>query len=61
MLLFASLWMVLLAFGFQPTPPPPTHPPPINFIRDITAIDKNHLKIQQCQLDGRFSYKSISI
>ena len=35
-------------------------PPPINFICDITAVDKNHLKIQQCQLDGRFSYKSIT-
>ena len=44
-----------------PTPPPPAHPPPINFIRDITAVDKNHLKIQQYQLDGRFSYKSIAI
>ena len=41
--------------------PPPTCPPPINFIRDITAVDKNHLKNQQCQLDGRFSYKSIAI
>ena len=55
MLLFVSLWMVLPAFGFLP---PPAHPPPINFIRDITAVDKNHLKIQ---LDGRFSYKTISI
>ena len=44
-----------------PTPPPPTCSPPINFICDITAVDKNHLKIQQCQLDCRFSYKSIAI
>ena len=57
MLLFVSLWMVLPAFGLPPTHP--QHPPPINFIRDITAVDKNHLKIQQCQLDGRF-YKSIA-
>ena len=61
MLLFTSLWMVLPAFSFPPTPPPPTHPLSINFIRDITAVDKNHLKNQQCQLDGRFSYKSIAI
>ena len=56
MLLFASLWMVFPAFGFPPTPnahPPPSHPPPINFIRDITAVDKNHLKNQQTQLDGK--------
>ena len=33
--------------------PPPTHPPPINFICDITAVDKNHLKNQQSQLDGK--------
>ena len=39
-----------------PTHPqhPPAHPPPINFIRDITAVDKNHLKNQQSQLDGKF-------
>ena len=48
MLLFVSLWMVLPAFGF-----PPAHPPPINFICDITAVDKNHLKNQQSQLDGK--------
>ena len=45
MLLFVSLWMILPTFGFPPTPqhpphPPPTRPPPINFIRDITAVDK---------------------
>ena len=39
MLLFASLWMVLPAFGFPPTHPLPP-PIPINFIRDITAVDK---------------------
>ena len=62
MLLFALLWMVLPGFGPQHPPhPPPARPLPINFIRDITAVDKNHLKNQQCQLDGRFSYKSIAI
>ena len=59
MLLFVSLWMVLPTFGFppnpnaHPTPLLPTHPPPINFIRDITAVDKNHLKNQQSQVDGK--------
>ena len=51
MLLFVSLWMVLPAFNFPPTPN--NRPPPINFIRDITAVDKNHLKNQQSQLDGK--------
>ena len=37
-----------------PPHPPPARPPPINFIRDITAVDKNHLKNQQSQLDGKF-------
>ena len=57
MLLFVSLWMVLPALSFPPTPnthpTPPAHPPPINFIRDITAVDKNHLKNQQRKLDGK--------
>ena len=53
MLLFVLLWMVLPTFGFPPTPPPPPRPPPIHFIRDITAADKNHLKNQQSQLDGK--------
>ena len=34
--------------------PPPACPPLINFIRDITAVDRNHLKNQQSQLDGKF-------
>ena len=38
------------------------HPPPINFIRDITAVGKkNHLENQQCQLGGRISYETIAI
>ena len=37
----------------RPPHPPPARPPPINFIRDITAVDKNHLKNQQSQLDGK--------
>ena len=43
-----------------PPPTPPTHPPPINSIRDITAVGKNCLKIQQYQLGGRISYKTIA-
>ena len=38
----------------------PPHPPPINSIRDITAVGKNHLKIQQCQLGGRIIYETIA-
>ena len=44
----------------HPPHPPPARPSLINFIRNITAVDKNHLKNQQCQLDGIFSYKSIA-
>ena len=39
--------------GCSGVPPPCQRPPPINFIRDITAVDKNHLKNQQSQLDGK--------
>ena len=42
-MLFASLWTVLPAFGFPPTPNTyPTRPPPINFICDITGVVKSH-------------------
>ena len=41
-------------------PPSASHPPhlsrpptPINFIRDIIAVDKSHLKNQQSQLYGK--------
>ena len=45
-----------------PTPPPlPPRPPPINFIRDITAVEKNHLKNQPFQLVGRIGHKLIAI
>ena len=43
-----------------PTLPPPAHPPPINSIRDITAVEKNCLKTHQYQLGGRISYKTIA-
>ena len=41
-------------------PTHPHHPPTIDSIRDITAVGKNYLKIQQCQLGGRISYKTIA-
>ena len=41
-------------------PPPTLTPPPINSICDITAVGKNHLKNQQCQLGGRISYETIA-
>ena len=44
----------------HPPHPPPAHPPPINSIRDITAVGKNYLKTQQYQLGGRISYKTIA-
>ena len=44
----------------RPPLPPPAHPPPINSIRDITAVGKNCLKTQQYQLGGRISYKTIA-
>ena len=44
-LLFVSLWIVLPAFGFPPTPNThPTHPPPINFIHDIAGAVKTITK-----------------
>ena len=44
----------------RPPLPPPAHSPPINSIRDITAVGKNCLKTQQYQLGGRISYKTIA-
>ena len=46
-LLFESEWVLYPAFGFPPTPTPPTRPPPIESIRDITETEKNCLKNQQ--------------
>ena len=51
------------ARGSPPASPltyPPAHPPSIHAIRDITAVGKNYLKTQQCQLGGRISYKTIA-
>ena len=42
-------------------PTHPHHPPPIHTICDITAVEKNYHKTQQCQLGGRISYKTIAI
>ena len=49
-LLFASLWMVLPAFGFPPTPNAhptpllPAYPPPMQFIPDIARFEKTITK-----------------
>ena len=45
----------------HPPHPPPARPPPINFIRDITAFEKNRLKNQPLQLAGRIGHKLIAI
>ena len=50
---FESEWVLYPAFGSRPAPTahpttlPPTHPPPIESIRDITGTEKNCLKNQQ--------------
>ena len=44
-LLFESELVLCPAFGSPPAPP--TRPPPIDSIRDITGAEKNHLKNQQ--------------
>ena len=45
----------------RPPLPPPAHPPPINSIRDITAVGK---KLSQnppvSAIGGRISYKTIA-
>ena len=43
-----------------PIPPPPTCPPFTHAICDITVVVKKLLKIQQCQLASRTSYKTLS-
>ena len=40
----------------HPPHPPPTRPPPINLIRDITGAVKNYLKTQLSVIHGRDSY-----
>ena len=42
-----------------PHHPPHSHPTPIHSIRDITAVGKNYLKTQQCQL-GNFTIVSLN-
>ena len=45
---FESEWVLYPAFGSPPAPTtPPTRPPPIESIRDITGTEKNCLKNQQ--------------
>ena len=54
-------WFCLPSASHAPPTPPPTRPPHINFIRDITAVEKNHFKNQPFQLVGRIGYKLIAI
>ena len=57
-LLFGSKWLVYPAFGSPPAPTThPTHPPPIDSIRDITGAEKNYLKNQ---VASRISYERIA-
>ena len=48
---FESEWVLYPAYGSPPAPTthptPPTRPPPIESIRDITGTEKNCLKNQQ--------------
>ena len=41
----------------SPLPTPPTHPPPIDSIRVITAVEKNYLKTRGVQMACRISYE----
>ena len=45
----------------HPPQPPPTHPPSIESIRDITGAEKNHLKTSSIQVACRNSYKMLAI
>ena len=45
----------------HPPHPPPTHPPPIESIRDISGTEKNCLKNQQLLIASRISYEMIAI
>ena len=57
-LLFESEWVLYPAFG---SPPPPTRPPSIESIRDITGAEKKHQKTSSIQVACRNSYKMLAI
>ena len=62
-LLFESEWVLCPVFGSPPAPTahPPTRPPPIESIRDITGAEKNHRKTSSIQVACRNSYKMLAI
>ena len=45
----------------HPPYPPPTRPPPIESIRDVTGAEKNHQKTSSIQVACRNSYKMLAI
>ena len=45
----------------RPPHPPPTCPPPIESICDITGAEKNHQKTSSIQVACRNSYKMLAI
>ena len=59
-LLFESKWVLYPAFDSPPTPSPPTCPPPIESIRDITGAEKNYQKTSSIQVASRNSYKMLA-
>ena len=61
-LLFESKWVLYPAFGSPPAPTAhPTHPPPIESIRDITGAEKSHQKTSSIQVACWNSYKMLAI
>ena len=45
----------------QPSHHPPTHPPPIDSIHDITGAEKAIRKNSRIQVASRISYETIAI
>ena len=59
--MFASPRLQLPTRPHHPPHPPPTCPPPIDSIRVITEVEKNHLKNQGIQIASRISYEILAI
>ena len=59
--MFALPHLRLPARPHYPLHPPPTRPPPIDSIRVITAVEKNHLKTRGIQIACRISYEILAI
>ena len=47
--------------SYRPPHPPPTRPPPIDSIRDITGTEKTIQKTSSIQVASRNSYEMIAI